>query len=60
MAFQRIVQDVAPAKGTDVYLAINKNLQMECYKAIGDVANAEKYKRLSRVIQEDGPEGRRR
>ena len=34
MAFQRIVQDVAPAKGTDVYLAINKNLQMECYKAM--------------------------
>ncbi|MCB1217297.1 hypothetical protein KDL44_07880 [bacterium] len=34
MAFQRIVQDVAPTKGTDVYLAINKNLQMECYKAM--------------------------
>ena len=34
MAFQRIVQDVAPAKGTDVYLSINKNLQMECYKAL--------------------------
>ena len=34
MAFQRIVQDVAPTKGTDVYLSINKNLQMECYKAM--------------------------
>ncbi len=34
MAFQRIVQDVAPAKGTDVYLSVNKNLQMECYKAM--------------------------
>lgn len=34
MAFQRIVQDVAPTKGTDVFLSINKNLQMECYKAM--------------------------